>query len=190
MPKIKLGLKKIKQEVVNCRKCPLHKTRTLPVVGQGNHWAKIIFIGEAPGFNEDKTGVPFCGQAGKVLDELLESAGLKREEIYIANVLKCRPPQNRNPLNEEIEACVPYLERQIKAIGPKIICPMGNYAVSFILKKYGLEDKIQGISKIHGEVFQADDLKIIPLYHPAVAVYNGNMKDVLKKDLLVLLKEQ
>lgn len=181
-------MKKIKQEVVKCHKCPLYKTRTLPVVGQGNHWAKIMFIGEAPGFNEDKTGIPFCGQAGRILDELLDSISLKREEIYICNVLKCRPPNNRNPFKEEVDACSSYLERQIKRIKPRVICPMGNYAVSFVLNKYGLKDKLQGISKIHGKVFKEDSLKIIPLYHPAVAVYNGNMKDTLKKDFRLLKK--
>ncbi|OIO51724.1 MAG: uracil-DNA glycosylase [Candidatus Portnoybacteria bacterium CG_4_8_14_3_um_filter_44_15] len=183
-------LKQIRDKTIDCRKCPLYRTRTLPVVGQGNHAAKIIFVGEAPGQNEDKTGRPFCGQAGGVLDELLASIGQPRESVYIGNILKCRPPQNRNPLENEIEACAPYLEEQIEAIRPKIIAALGNYAAVFILKKYGLEDKIEGISKIHGKVFEAaapfGGIKIIPLYHPAVAVYNANMKETLKKDFLII----
>jgi len=186
--KIEKELRKIKEEVLNCKKCSLYKTRTYPVIGQGNHQAKIVFIGEAPGFNEDKTGRPFCGKAGKILDELLESAGIKRKEVYICNILKCRPPGNCDPDEKEIEACVPYLEKQIQIIKPKIICTLGNYSTGYILRKYNLEDKIQGISKIHGEIFSKDTIKIIPLYHPAVATYNSNMIEVLKKDMKILGK--
>lgn len=188
--KIKNGLKKIKDEVIGCRKCLLYKERIknkyYPVIGEGNHYTKIVFIGEAPGMQEAKTGRPFCGQAGKILDELLESAGIKREEVYICNILKCRPPGNRNPQSQEIEACTPYLERQIEIIKPKALCTLGNYSTGFIMKKYSLEAKIQGISRIHGKVFDANGLKIIPLYHPAVATYNANMKEILKQDFKVL----
>jgi len=183
-------IEKIKEEVLNCKKCSLYKTRTYSVVGEGSHQAKIIFIGEAPGFNEDKTGYPFCGEAGKILDELLSSVGHRREDIYIANILKCRPPQNRNPKTEEIEACAPYLEKQIEIIKPKVICTLGNYSTAYIFEKYGLKDQIQGISKIHGKIFEVKSLfqniKIIPLYHPAVATYNPNMKEILKKDFQIL----
>lgn len=182
----------IKNEILNCEKCPLFATRTNPVIGDGSFEAKIMFVGEAPGFNEDKTGRVFCGASGNILDELLESAGIKREEIYIANILKCRPPQNRNPKKEEIEICTPYLERQIKAIKPKVICALGNFSTAFIMEKYGLKEEIQGISKIHGKVFGISSLfqnfKIIPLYHPAVAAYNANMKGVLKDDFKILEK--
>ncbi len=185
-------LKKIKNEVLKCRKCSLYKTRTYPVIGEGSHQAKIMFIGEGPGFNEDKTGRPFCGAAGKILDELLESAGIKREEIYICNILKCRPPNNRNPKKEEIESCTLYLERQIEIIKPKIICTLGNYSTVFIFEKFGLKDKIQGISKIHGKIFKSSNLfgsfDIIPFYHPAVVAYNQNMKEILKKDFQILKK--
>jgi uracil-DNA glycosylase family 4 len=182
-------LKSIKEKVLKCKKCSLCKTRKFPVIGQGNHRAKIMFVGEAPGMSEDLSGVPFCGQAGKILDGLLNSAGIKREEVYIANILKCRPPANRNPKQEEIEACTPYLEKQIEIIKPKIICTLGNFSTSFIFKKYSLEEKIQGISRIHGKIFSADGIKIIPLYHPAVAVYNIKMEGVLKKDFKVLKKD-
>jgi len=194
MNKIDKKLAQIKEEVLKCRKCPLYKTRVLPVIGEGNHQAKIVLCGEAPGFNESKTGRPFCGNSGKVLDELLESVGIKRQEVYIANILKDRPPQNRNPQKEEIEACAPYLERQIEIIKPKIIGALGNYSVAYILEKYGLKEKIQGISKIHGKVFEAKtsfgQIKIIPFYHPAVVVYNQNMKRELEKDFKILKKFQ
>ena len=185
-------LEEIRKEVLKCRKCGLYRTRTNPVVGEGNPKAKIMFVGEAPGFNEDRMGRPFCGAAGRVLDELLESIGIKREDVYISNLLKCRPPGNRDPQKEEISACSPYLERQIEIIKPKIICPLGRYSMRFLMEKYGLKDKIEPISRIHGRVFEISSLfqeiKIIPLYHPAVATYNINMKEVLKRDFRILEK--
>lgn len=190
MLKVTKKLKEIKDDIVGCKKCSLYKTRILPVVGQGNHQAKVIFVGEAPGANEDKTGVPFCGNSGKILDELFESIGYKREDAYICNILKCRPPNNRNPQPNEIKLCAPFLQTQIETIQPKAICPMGNYAVSYILNKFNLSGEIKGISKIHGKVFEVKTsfgpLKIISLYHPAVAVYNASTKDILKKDFQIL----
>jgi len=178
---------KLKAEILNCQRCPLYKTRIHPVVGEGNLQARIMLIGEAPGANEDKTGRPFCGAAGKILDELLAFVDIKRKDIYIANILKCRPPGNRPPQTLEIKACTPFLERQIEMIKPEIISPLGNFAARFIFQKFGLEDKILGISKIHGQVFEGGDLfhqvKIVPLYHPAVAVYNIRMLPVLKDDM-------
>ncbi len=183
-------LKKLNKQIENCRKCRLYKTRKNAVPGEGDEKAKIMFIGEAPGFNEDKQGKPFVGQAGKIFDELLNSINLKREEIYITNILKCRPPGNRNPKEDEIKACSLYLNKQIEFIEPKIICCLGNFATTYILKKFGLKDKIEGISKIHGKIFDIKNLfgeiKIRPLYHPAVATYNGRMKDILKKDFSLL----
>lgn len=188
--------RKIKEEVSSCKRCSLYKERVkggfYPVVGEGNYQAKIMLVGEAPGLNEARTGRPFCGAAGKILDELLGSIGIKREEIYITNILKDRPPGNRNPKKEEIEACTPYLERQIEVVKPEVICTLGNYSTAFIMDKYGLKNYIQGISKIHGKIFAVKNLfqkiKIIPLYHPAVATYNINMKEILKKDFKVLEK--
>ncbi len=187
-------LRKIKEEVLGCQKCSLYKEREknkfFPVIGEGNHQAEIMFVGEAPGLNEAKTGRPFCGAAGKILDELLESVGLNRKEVYITNILKDRPPQNRDPKPEEVLACTPYLDRQIEVINPKVICALGNFSTRYIFKKYGLEKEIQGISKIRGQVFESkslfSEIKIIPLYHPAVATYNANMKEVLKKDFNAL----
>jgi len=198
MEKVELEkeLRKIKDEVINCKKCPLYEERIkngfYPVIGEGNHQARMIFVGEAPGLQEAKTGRPFCGAAGKILDELLELVGIRREEVYITNILKDRPPENRDPQPEEIKACVPYLERQIEIIKPKIICPLGRYSMKFLMEKFGLKDKIEPISKIHGKSFESRTLfqnfVIIPLYHPAVATYNPNMKEILKKDFQILKK--
>jgi len=183
-------LKEIKEEVIRCRKCPLYKSRILPVIGEGNHQAEIMLIGEAPGFSEAQTGRPFCGKAGKVLDELLGTAGIERKDVYITNILKDRPPRNRDPRREEIKACTPYLDRQIEAIKPKTIITLGNFATAYILEKYGLKNMVQGISKIHGQVFKAKalfgELKIIPSYHPAVVVYNEQMREVLINDFKII----
>lgn len=185
-------LKQLKEEVVGCEKCSLYKTRNMPVIGEGDHDANVMFIGEAPGAQEDKTGRPFCGKAGDILNNLLEGAGLEREEIYIANVLKCRPPDNRDPKQEEIEACTPYLGRQIEIIEPEVIVGLGNFGTKFVLSKYNLKGKIEGISQIHGETFSAKtlfgEIKIVPMYHPAVATYNPNMIDTLEEDFEVLKK--
>jgi len=190
MEKIDEELKKIKDEIVNCDKCPLASFRKenhyFPVIGQGSHQAEIVFIGEAPGLNEAKTGFPFCGASGKILDELLESIGIKREDVYICNILKDRPPNNRDPQESEIKACLPYLEKQIEIIKPKAICTLGRYSMKVIMENFGLGDKLDSIGKIHGKVFETKDLKVIPLYHPAVAVYNANMKEGLKEDFKVL----
>jgi DNA polymerase len=183
-------LRKIKTAVLSCKKCPLYQGRICPVIGKGNHQAKIMLVGEAPGFNEDRSGHPFCGAAGKILDELLSSVRIKREQIYITNVLKCRPPGNRDPLPEEIKACASYLERQIEIIRPKVICPLGRHSMKFLLERFGLPDQIEGISKIHGSLFESQKffpgIKIIPLYHPAVAIYNPKMLNMLKKDFQIL----
>lgn len=183
-------LKELKEEVVNCEKCSLYKTRNMPVIGEGDHDANVMFIGEAPGAQEDKTGRPFCGKAGDILNDLLEGAGFEREEVYIANVLKCRPPNNRDPKQEEIEACTPYLERQIEIIEPEVVVGLGNFGTKFVLSKYNLKGKIEGISQIHGERFSAKtlfgEIKIVPMYHPAVATYNPNMIDTLEEDFEVL----
>jgi len=191
------AMKQIRDEVVACRKCALCEFRRqnnyFPVIGQGNHNASIMFVGEAPGLNEAKTGRPFCGAAGKILDDLLASAGIEREEVYIGNVLNDRPPGNRNPQPEEIAACTPYLERQIEIINPEVIGALGNFSAAFLLEKYGLKDKIQGISKIHGQIFETGTKFggkiIVPLYHPAVAVYNANMKEILKNDFQILARQ-
>ncbi len=185
-----MEIEKIKDKVLSCRKCELWKTRTNPVFGEGDINAKIMFVGEAPGYNEDKTGHPFCGKAGKVLDRLLGSVNIKRNEVFISNILKCRPPNNRNPKDEEINACSPFLDKQISVIKPSTICCLGNFAAGYIMKKFGLKNRVQGISRLHGQVFLHNSLfgklRIIPLYHPAAAVYNPNMLEVLREDFKVL----
>jgi len=175
--------KKIEEDIKRCKKCNLWRSRKNPVVGEGSIESKILLVGEAPGYWEDINGRPFVGRAGKFLDELLEIAGLKREDIYITNVLKCRPPNNRDPLDEEIKACSPYLDKQIEIINPDIIVTVGNFATRYVLNKYGL--KSEPISRIHGRVFKSEKT-IITMYHPATAVYNPKMKQVLTNDFLIL----
>ena len=187
-------MRKIKDEVVALKKSPLYKFRienkNLPVIGEGSHFAKIMFIGEAPGRNEAKTGKPFCGRAGDILNELLNFVGIERSEIYITNIVKDRPPQNRDPLPDEIKIYGPFLDRQIEIIQPKVIATLGRYAMGYVMNKLGLELELDVISKMHGRVFDTTtsygDIKVVPLYHPAVAVYNSHTKDQLKKDLEIL----
>lgn len=187
-------LKKIRDEVFAFQKSPLYaervKNKAYPVIGEGNHRAKIMFIGEAPGRNEAKTGRPFCGAAGKVLDELLASAGIDRQDVYVTNIVKDRPPNNRDPLPEEIAAYAPFLDRQIDIIKPKAVAALGRFSMAYILKKYGLWNDAMTIGKIHGRPFEAETpfgkIAVIPLYHPAVAVYNPLTKESLKKDFQIL----
>ena len=183
-------IKKLMLSVENCRKCDLWETRKKPVFGEGSIDTDILFVGEAPGYNEDLQGRPFVGKAGKILDEILESIGLHRSDIYIANILKCRPPNNRNPLKTEIDACTEHLDKQIEIIQPKIIVPLGNFACSYIFEKFGL--KYDKISNVHGKLFQINtifgNVKIIPMYHPAVATYNPNTKNTLLADFKIIKK--
>jgi len=178
-----LKLKEIENEVKECKKCSLHKTRKFPVAGEGNSDAKVFLIGLGPGYNENLQGKPFVGAAGKFLDELLELAKLKREEVFITNIIKCYLPNN-TASEEEIKTCTSYLERQIQFIKPKIILTLGNVATSFIFNKFGI--KVQNMGKIHGDRFRVRNLllqaEIIPMYHPAAALYNAGMKEILRRD--------
>ncbi len=188
-------LRKIKDEIIGAKNSPLYGYRTqnkyFPVIGEGSHHAKIMFIGEAPGKTEAETGRPFCGAAGRVLDELLESINLNRKEVYITNIVKDRPPMNRDPLPKEINFYAPFLDRQIEIIKPKVIAALGRFSMAYIMEKFGLKSELESISKIHGRIFAAiapyGEIKIIPLYHPAVAVY-GTSKEILKKDFKILKK--
>lgn len=180
-------LKKLEKDILSCKKCVLSKKRINPVVGQGSFKAKIMFVGEAPGAKEDETGTPFCGRSGKLLDELLESAGIDRGKVYICNIIKCRPPSNRDPEEKEVKACSNYIKKQIEIISPEVICPLGRISMKFIMEMSGFSDDIDVIGKIHGRVFRGENT-VIPFYHPAVAIYNPNMKKVLKKDFKVLKK--
>lgn len=187
-------MERLEKSIQACKRCELWKTRTNPVVGEGSLSAWILFVGEAPGYYEDVKGRPFVGKAGRVLDELLESIGLQRNEVYIANVLKCRPPGNRNPTTEEIQACTPHLEAQLEIIQPEIIATLGNFSLAYIFDKFGL--KSEKISKIHGTIFNVSTIagikikKIIPMYHPAVATYNPKMKEILLEDFKVLCSQK
>ncbi len=183
-------MKKLEEGIKKCRHCELWKTRTKPVAGEGSLSAKLMLVGEAPGYYEDLKGRPFVGKAGKMLDELLDSAGLERNEVYIANVLKCRPPGNRNPTVVEINACAPYLDAQLEIIEPAVIATLGNFSLGYIFDKFGLRPEKEKISRIHGKVFKVSTVagikKIVPLYHPAVATYNLDMKGVLIDDFKAL----
>lgn len=184
-------LRKIKEEILNFKKSPLYperiKNNVFPVIGEGNHYAELMFIGEAPGKNEAITGRPFVGAAGKLLTEFLTSAGIKREDVYITNIVKDRPPLNRDPLPNEIDAYSGFLDRQIEVIQPKIIATLGRFSMDYIMIKFNLHDYLDSISKIHGKVFESETsygkIKIVPQYHPAVAIYNNTMKETLKNDL-------
>lgn len=187
-------LKEIRDVVWEAKDSPLYQYRIankfFPVLGEGSHDAQIMFIGEAPGRNEAKTGRPFCGAAGKILDELLISANVKREEVYITNIVKDRPPENRDPLSEEISFYGPFLDKQINIIQPKIIATLGRFSMVYIMEKFGLENQLGAISQLHGCVFEAQSsygpIKIIPLYHPAAAIYNQHLKDTLKTDFQII----
>lgn len=187
-------LKEIKEDLVSNKDLPLYKFRTennyLPVIGEGSNEAKIMFIGEAPGKNEAEKGKPFCGASGKFLDELLAHVGIKREDVYITNIVKDRPQENRDPTPEEIKSYGPYLDKQIEIIQPKIIATLGRFSMQYIMEKFKLTSDLALISKIHGKAFKAQTtyrtIIIIPLYHPASALYNGSMREVLKKDFEIL----
>ncbi len=165
------------------------------VIGKGNLNADILFVGEAPGRNEDEQGLPFVGAAGKNLDKLLEKVGLSLDNVYIANILKCRPPENRDPLPEEIRAHTPWLVEQIKQIKPKVICSLGNYSTKFFLAKGNIDEmnSIPGITQVHGKVkmleFSGLKLKLIPLFHPAAIIYNRSLIDSWEKDMEVVKLE-
>ncbi|MDR1013465.1 MAG: uracil-DNA glycosylase [Coriobacteriales bacterium] len=170
----------IRAETTDCRLCALSETRTNVVFGVGNPHAEVMFIGEAPGKNEDLGAEPFIGAAGQYLNSLLALAGLKREEIYIANVLKCRPPENRDPRPEEIEACTPYLRAQVRSIAPEILVTLGNFATRFILKTD------RGITGLRGQVHITGRFSVLPIFHPAAAIYDRSKEPVMENDFRLL----
>lgn len=171
-----MTLARLREEIGDCKECPLHKTRTNLVFGAGNEKAKVMFVGEAPGYYEDQQGEPFVGAAGKLLDELLKSINFKRSDIYIANVLKCRPPKNRDPSPIEITSCKNKLLKQIEIIDPKIISTLGNFSTKLLLN---LET---GISKLRGKPYRSENRIIFPIYHPAAGLYTNSIKDILYGD--------
>jgi uracil-DNA glycosylase len=173
-------LKAVYEEARGCTRCPLHQTRTTVVFGAGNADADLMFIGEAPGANEDRMGLPFVGQAGKLLDKLLAEIGLERSEVWICNVLKCRPPNNRDPHPNEIEACDEYLRQQVDLIEPTVICTLGNFSTKL------LRADSTGISRLHGReeerIIGPRAVRLYPLYHPAAALYTPSMLEALRAD--------
>ena len=166
--------------VFDCHKCTLGDTRTNVVPGDGNPRAKVMFIGEAPGKNEDLQGKPFVGAAGKLLNQMLERIGLAREDIYIANILKCRPPRNRDPQPDEIQACTPWLREQIKAIHPTVLVTMGNFSTKFVLQTN------TGITRLRGKIQVTGPFRVIPTFHPAAAIYDRSKISALEADFVVL----
>jgi len=175
-----IPLDELARDAAACRRCPLCEGRTHVVFGVGNPQARVLIVGEAPGKNEDLQGEPFVGAAGQYLNELLAAAGLMRQDVYIANVLKCRPPGNRDPLPEEIEACTPYLRGQTRAINPEFIVTLGNFSTKFILKTE------VGITRLHGTLQQAGRFKVFPVFHPAAAIYDRTKRELLEQDFRTL----
>jgi DNA polymerase len=174
------ALKAVYQEARECVRCPLHQTRTQVVFGNGNADADLMFVGEAPGANEDRMGLPFVGQAGKLLDKLLEEIGLERGDVFVINTLKCRPPDNRDPHPNEIDACRSYLDKQIELIEPTVICTLGNFSTKL------LRADTTGISRLHGQeeirVVGSRAVRLYPLYHPAAALYTPSTLEALRAD--------
>ncbi len=174
------ALRAYADETATCTRCALAAGRTQVVFGAGNPNAELMFVGEAPGFHEDQQGIPFVGQAGKLLDKLLGGIGLERSDVFVANVLKCRPPGNRDPMQEEIAACEPHLFRQIELIQPRLVATLGNFATKL------LSGKPLGITRVHGQeqevTLGASRVVLFPLYHPAAALYTPSMLKVLEED--------
>lgn len=176
----RIPLEDLQAQVATCRRCPLCDGRTQTVFGVGNPEARVLIVGEAPGKNEDLQGEPFVGAAGKYLNELLAIAGLSREDVYIANVLKCRPPSNRDPRPEEIQACTPFLREQTRTINPEYIVTLGNFSTKFILKTD------VGITRLHGTLQRAGRFKVFPIFHPAAALYDSKKREALENDFATL----
>ena len=177
-------LKKVCQEMANCQLCPLGKTRQNLVFGDGNSHAQIVFVGEAPGADEDEQGLPFVGRAGQLLtDIIVKGMKLERKDVYICNILKCRPPGNRNPLPDEISKCEPFLKKQLQIISPKIICALGTFAAQTLLKTD------IPISALRGRFHSYEGIKLMPTYHPAYLLRNPSAKKPVWEDVQMIMKE-
>jgi DNA polymerase len=170
-------LEEVRKELGDCKRCKLHRTRRTIVFGEGNEKATLMLIGEGPGYDEDVQGRPFVGKAGQLLTKILQSINLPREEVYIANIIKCRPPQNRNPEPDEIESCHPFLMKQINVIQPKIICALGTFSAQTLLKT---DVKI---SALRGKFYDLEGIKVIPTYHPAFLLRNPERKREVWEDM-------
>jgi len=172
-----LTLADVKKELGDCKRCKLHRTRKTIVFGEGNEEARLMFIGEGPGYDEDVQGRPFVGRAGQLLTKIIESINLSREEVYIANIIKCRPPQNRNPEPDEIESCNPFLMKQIRVIQPRIICALGTFSAQTLLKTN------TKITALRGKLYELEGIKVIPTYHPAFLLRNPERKREVWEDM-------
>jgi DNA polymerase len=168
-------MQQVASEVAQCKRCMLHHSRKHAVPGEGPVDAQIMFIGEGPGFHENEQGRPFVGAAGKFLEELLANIGMRREQVFIGNVVKCRPPNNRDPLPEELVACSEYLERQIQAINPKVIVTLGRYSMARFLPN-------AKISEVHGQAFHIKGRLVVPMFHPAAALHQPSLKPAVERD--------
>jgi DNA polymerase len=169
------ALQELASRIASCPDCDLCKTRTRSVPGEGPDTASILLVGEGPGFHEDQQGRPFVGQAGKFLEELLASVGLKRSDVYITNVVKCRPPNNRDPLPVEVDACRKYLEEQIRTIKPLLIVTLGRYSLAWFFPR-------DTISKVHGHLRERDGIHYLHMYHPAAALHSGGLRQTILND--------
>jgi uracil-DNA glycosylase family 4 len=172
-----MTLESIREEIGDCQRCKLARTRTNIVFGSGNPNAELVFVGEAPGSDEDQQGLPFVGRAGQLLTKIIESINLKREDVYICNVLKCRPPGNRNPDPEEVAMCNPFMKRQLAAIKPKIVCCLGTFAAQTVLQT------VAPISKLRGKFFDMDGLRVIATFHPAYLLRSPEKKREVWEDM-------
>ena len=177
------SMSELKMAVEKCQACPLHKSRKNVVFGEGNEQARLVFVGEAPGADEDRQGKPFVGRAGQKLTQIIEAMGLSRSDVYIANVLKCRPPGNRNPRQAEIDACEPFLIAQLKLIKPRIICALGTFAAQTLLRT-----DIR-ISRLRGRFHTYQGIKLMPTYHPAFPLRNPKFKRDVWKDVQMIMAE-
>jgi DNA polymerase len=172
------------KQVADCTRCPLHETRTKAVFGAGNADAELMFVGEAPGADEDRQGLPFVGRAGQLLNQMLEGIGLAREDVFIANVLKSRPPGNRDPLPAEIEACEPYLFEQVRLIEPKVLCTLGNFATKLLSGNQTGITKVRGAPQLHE--LGGRRVFLLPLFHPAAALRTPSVKEILRQDFATI----
>lgn len=177
-------LEKINEEVRNCSRCLLSKTRTNAVPGEGSMARGIMLVGEAPGRNEDIEGRPFVGAAGKILDSMLAEIGLERKDVYITNVVKCRPPNNRKPSEYEIAKCSHYLERQFRVLKPKLVCTLGFYSTRYVLGRFGIE--VYSISKHQGKVYRFEEFVVLPMFHPAAVIYKAELTKEFRDGFLKL----
>ncbi|MBU1006907.1 MAG: uracil-DNA glycosylase [Candidatus Omnitrophica bacterium] len=177
------GLSLLKNKVMGCRKCQLAKSRNNLVFGEGNMKARLMFVGEAPGREEDRLGRPFVGEAGTLLTKIIEAMGMKREDVYICNILKCRPPQNRNPMPEEISECIGHLYAQIECVKPKVICGLGKFASQTLL------NTTTSITKLRGNWHRFKDIDLMPTYHPAYLLRNPRDKKLVWQDMKKIMEK-